>query len=87
MKSIKFITAVLFSALFLFSLTSCGGGSKKNSNGMHTHDDGSVHGNHATDEASKPKEQETYKVEADSTTTTTNPAHEHDHGDGKPHKH
>jgi len=93
MKSIKSITIFLFSVILL-CLTSCHGGTKQNSDGTHTHEDGSVHQDHGMDEANKPKKQESFKVEADSTTTTANPAHEHGddgethvHGDGKPHKH
>lgn len=88
MKSIKSIISALMVLLFL-GLTSCGGGIKKNSDGTHTHDDGSLHQDHATE--ASPAEQESFKVEADSTVTTANPAHDHDHGhdhgDGKTHKH
>jgi len=88
MKSIK-STAIILCSLFFLGLTACGGGS--NRQGTHTHDDGSVHDDHTTEEVAKPTPQESFKVAADSTTTTTDPAHGHDHGhdhgDGKPHTH
>ncbi len=90
MKSFKSIIIAVFSVLFL-GLTSCGGGTKKQN--THTHEDGSVHDDHAADPA-KPA-QETFKVEADTTAAkkdSLNQKHDdhgqaHDHGDGKPHKH
>ncbi len=92
MTTKNLISAALFSALLL-GFASCGGGAKTNGHGTHTHEDGTVHQDHSVDEATRPSEQESFRVEADSTTCTANPAHHHedghthDHGDGKPHKH
>jgi hypothetical protein len=72
---------------FLFA--SCGNHS--NNNATHTHDDGSVHSDHATEQA-RPA-QESFKTNADTGTLKTDSLkkkqenHTHDHGDGKPHKH
>lgn len=76
--------------MFFLGLTSCGGSTKKDSAGTHTHEDGSVHHDHAA-ETGKPAEQESFSVEADSLATTAGEAHdhshEHGHGDCKDHKH
>lgn len=59
MKSFKSIIIAVFSILFL-GLASCGGGTKKQD--THTHGDGSVHDDHATEQVAKPSGQETFKV-------------------------
>lgn len=81
------IIIIVFSAL-LFGLMACGG-RNSNKQGTHTHEDGSVHGDHATEQAA-PK-QESFKAEADSTTVKADSVkhdHDHDHShDGSDHKH
>ena len=76
---------------YLFA--SCGNRSNNNNQGTHTHEDGSVHGDHDATPQAKPA-QETFEVKADSITVKADSLknqahdrHEHDHGDGKPHKH
>jgi hypothetical protein len=71
MKNLLMILAISF------VLFSCGG--KKEDN-VHTHDDGSTHGDHVAADTTK---QEEFKVEADTVKQDT--AHSHD-GE-KPHKH
>ncbi|WP_313380485.1 hypothetical protein [Proteiniphilum saccharofermentans] len=76
------INIIIFSAI-LFGLTACAGGNS-NKQGTHTHDDGSVHEDHATEQAA-PK-QESFKVEADSITLEADSAkHDHDHDHGHDH--
>ncbi len=75
----------------IVALIFAGCGQKSQKPNTHTHEDGSVHSDHA--EQPTP-EQETFVVATDSLTTETdslsnhkpeqNPIHEHD---GKPHKH
>lgn len=78
------IIIIVFSAL-LFGLTSCGGRSSNNQN-THTHEDGSVHGDHATEQAT-PK-QESFKTEADTTLKADTVKHNHDHDHSETgHKH
>ncbi|MDR1226445.1 MAG: hypothetical protein LBK47_06035 [Prevotellaceae bacterium] len=70
------IIIIVFSAL-LFGLTSCGGRGS-NHKGIHTHEDSSVHGDHATGQVA-PK-QENFKVEADTTAVKANSVkHDHSH--------
>lgn len=87
MKSFK-ITAILISALIIFSLNSCSNSSNKNQPaGTHIHDDGSVHDAH-TEETKNAAPQESFQVEADSTAKQpeTKDDHGHDHSDPN-HKH
>jgi hypothetical protein len=83
MKS-KFFS-IVFSVLLL-SLISCGGRSTNNQN-THTHEDGSVHENHATEQPA-PK-QESFKVETDNVTHKVDSVqHDHSHGEhGHEHGH
>ena len=87
MKSAKYII-ILFAAALL-GLASCGH-RNTNKQGTHTHEDGSSHGDHATEQTAVPA-QESFKVEADSTAveaTPTDHGHSHDHsGDDHGHQH
>jgi hypothetical protein len=82
MKKILLCAGLSFA---LFQFFSCNDNSQIQS-GTHTHDDGSVHEDHATDSA-KAQQQE-FKVTDSATapgdSTTKKP---HTHGDGKPHTH
>lgn len=83
MTTMKTILPVLALTISLF-LTSCGG---SHTHGTHTHDDGSVHEDHAIADSVVAPGQESFKVEADSITPVEVHDHEHDHGDGKTHTH
>ncbi|OJV38816.1 MAG: hypothetical protein BGO33_13380 [Bacteroidia bacterium 43-41] len=79
MKS-RILLAILATGLFF--LTACTGKSAQNT---HTHEDGTVHEEHATDQA--VPQQETFKVEADTAVIerdTTQHSHSHD---GHTHSH
>lgn len=77
MKSVYLIIALGI----VLGFTSCGGNTNNNT---HTHEDGCVHENHAT-ETAKPTEQETFKVEADSSAACDE--HDHDHSHDHNHDH
>ena len=79
------IKIIVFSAI-LFGLISCGG-RNSNKNNTHTHEDGSVHENHATEQVIP--QQESFKVEADSTAVETDTVkHDHSHNhSGHTHTH
>ena len=81
MKKIFLCAALTFA---LFPIFSCNDNAEKQP-GTHTHDDGSVHEDHATDSA-KPQQEE-FRV-TDSTTVPADTSKKpHTHDGGKPHTH